>query len=95
MGLLELSALELGRKIQGGEVSVREATEAALASIAQQNEGNNAFITVLREQALAEAEAIQQKISAGELTGPLAGVPWESRITSVPGGSKPPVPRRF
>lgn len=67
MGLLELSALELGRKIQGGEVSVREATEAALASIAQQNEGNNAFITVLREQALAEAEAIQQKISAGEL----------------------------
>lgn len=51
MGLLELSALELGRKIQGGEVSVREATEAALASIAQQNEGNNAFITVLREQA--------------------------------------------
>lgn len=95
MGLLELSALELGRKIQGGEVSVREATEAALASIAQQNEGNNAFITVLREQALAEAEAIQQKISAGELTGPLAGCPWESRITSVPGGSKPPVPRRF
>lgn len=75
MGLLELSALELGRKIQEGEVSVREATEAALASIAQQNEGNNAFITVLREQALAEAEEVQKKLSAGELTGPLAGVP--------------------
>lgn len=75
MGLLELSALELGRKIQEGEVSVREATEAALASIAQQNEGNNAFITVLREQALAEAEEVQKKLSAGELSGPLAGVP--------------------
>lgn len=75
MGLLELSALELGRKIQEGEVSVREATEAALASIAQQNEGNNAFITVLQEQALAEAEEVQKKLSAGELTGPLAGVP--------------------
>lgn len=75
MGLLELSALELGRKIQEGEVSVREATEAALASIAQQNEGNNAFITVLQEQALAEAEEVQKKLSAGELSGPLAGVP--------------------
>lgn len=67
-------------------MSVREATEAALASIAQQNEGNNAFITVLREQALAEAEAIHQKISAGELTVRWPGCPWESRITSVPGG---------
>ncbi|MDY4954519.1 MAG: amidase, partial [Candidatus Onthomonas sp.] len=75
MGLLELSALELGRKIQEGEVSVREAIEAALASIAQQNEGNNAFITVLQEQALAEAEEVQKKLSAGELSGPLAGVP--------------------
>ena len=53
MGLLELSALELGQKIQSGEVSVREATEAALEAIARENEANNAFITVLREQALA------------------------------------------
>ena len=75
MGLLELSALELGQKIQSGEVSVREATEAALEAIARENEANNAFITVLREQALAEAETIQQKITSGELPGPLAGVP--------------------
>lgn len=75
MGLLELSALELGQKIQKGEVSVREATEAALQAITEQNETNNAFITILQEQALAEAEQIQKKISAGELTGPLAGVP--------------------
>ena len=83
MGLLELSALELGRKIQEGEVSVREATEAALASIAQQNEGNNAFITVLQEQALAEAEEVQKKLSAGELSGPLAGVPMGTRAGDI------------
>ena len=95
MGLLELSALELGQKIQSGEVSVREATEAALEAIARENEANNAFITVLREQALAEAETIQQKITSGELTGPLAGVPMGIKDNICTWGVKPPAPLRF
>ncbi|MCD8382510.1 MAG: Asp-tRNA(Asn)/Glu-tRNA(Gln) amidotransferase subunit GatA [Clostridiales bacterium] len=75
MSLLELTALELGRAIKAGEVSAPEATQAALEAIEAKNRENNAFITVLNERAMEEAEAVQRKISAGELTGPLAGVP--------------------
>lgn len=75
MGLLQLSALELGAKIHAGEISVTEATKAALAAIRAQNPANNAFLTVLEEQVLKEAAEVEQKLSAGALTGPLAGVP--------------------
>ncbi len=75
MSLLELTALELGRAIKAGEVSVPEATRAALEAIETKNRENNAFITVLNDRAMEEAEAVQKRISAGELTGPLAGVP--------------------
>jgi aspartyl-tRNA(Asn)/glutamyl-tRNA(Gln) amidotransferase subunit A len=56
-------------------LSVREVTEAALASIAAQQGANNAFVTVTAEQALAQAEAVQKRILAGEALSPLAGVP--------------------
>lgn len=75
MSLLDLTALELGRKIKGGEVSVPEATQAALEAIQAKNGANNAFITVLNDRAMEQAAEIQRKISAGELTSPLAGVP--------------------
>ncbi len=75
MSLSDLTALELGAKIKAGEVSVPEATRAALDAIEAKNAENNAFITVLNNRAMAEAEEIQKKISAGELTSPLAGVP--------------------
>ncbi|MCC8076561.1 MAG: Asp-tRNA(Asn)/Glu-tRNA(Gln) amidotransferase subunit GatA, partial [Clostridiales bacterium] len=75
MSLLDYSALELGRLIAAGEVSVKEATRTALDAIAAANPDNNAFITVLEEEALREAEQVQAKLRAGELSGPLAGVP--------------------
>ncbi|MCD7887512.1 MAG: aspartyl/glutamyl-tRNA amidotransferase subunit A, partial [Clostridiales bacterium] len=75
MSLLDHSALELGRLIASGEVGVREATRTALDAIAAANPENNAFITVLEEEALREAEQVQAKLRAGELSGPLAGVP--------------------
>ena len=75
MSLLDLTALELGRAIKAGEVSVPEATQAALEAIQAKNAENNAFITVLNDRAMEQAAEIQKKISAGELTGPLAGVP--------------------
>ena len=75
MSLLDLTALELGSKIKAGEVSVPETTRAALDAIAAKNAENNAFITVLNDRAMAQAEEIQKKISRGELTSPLAGVP--------------------
>lgn len=73
--ILKLSALEIGRLIKLGEISVAEVTSSSLDYIAQNDCKYNAFITVNREKALAEADLIQRKISCGEITSPLAGVP--------------------
>ena len=59
MELTKLTALELGGAIKRGEVSVREAAEAALAAIAARNGALNAYITVTGEQALDRAQALQ------------------------------------
>ncbi|MBO5238739.1 MAG: Asp-tRNA(Asn)/Glu-tRNA(Gln) amidotransferase subunit GatA [Lachnospiraceae bacterium] len=75
MDLMSLTAVELGKKIAAGEVSVMEATQAALDRIEKLESDYNCFVTVDKEGALAQAEAIQKKIDNGELTGPLAGVP--------------------
>ena len=75
MSLMQLTAVELGKKIKAGEVSVVEATEAALNAIEAKEEKVNSFVTVDREGALKQAEEVQKKIDAGELTSPLAGVP--------------------
>ncbi len=75
MSLMQLTAVELGKKIKAGEVSVVEATEAALNAIEAKEEKINSFVTVDREGALKQAEEVQKKIDAGELTSPLAGVP--------------------
>ena len=75
MSLSKLTALELGRKIQSREVGVKEAVSAALESISKYDKDINAFITVDGEGALKRADEIQDKINAGKLTNPLAGVP--------------------
>ena len=75
MSLMQLTAVELGKKIKEGEVSVVEATEAALNAIEAKEDKINSFVTVDREGALKQAEEVQKKIDAGELTSPLAGVP--------------------
>ena len=72
---MQLTAVELGKKIKAGEVSVVEATEAALNAIEAKEDKVNSFVTVDREGALKQAEEVQKKIDAGELTSPLAGVP--------------------
>lgn len=75
MGLLDCTAVELGKKIQAGEVSVREAVEAVIEQIEQTEGTYHCYITWDKEGALRQADLIQKKIDAKELTGPLAGVP--------------------
>lgn len=75
MGLTSLTAIELGKKIQAKEVTVLEATQAALSAIQANEASVNSFVTVDEEGALARAKEVQAKIDTGELTGPLAGVP--------------------
>ncbi|MBP3460052.1 MAG: Asp-tRNA(Asn)/Glu-tRNA(Gln) amidotransferase subunit GatA [Lachnospiraceae bacterium] len=75
MDILDLSAVELAAKIKAGEVTAVEATEAVLAQIEKSEEALNCYVTLDKEGALKKAEEVQKKIEAGELTGPLAGVP--------------------
>ena len=75
MSLMSLTAVELGRKIKEKEVTVEEAVTAALDAIEKREEEVRSFVTVDREGALKRAKEVQAKIDAGELTGPLAGVP--------------------
>lgn len=69
MSLFDLTALQLGRAIQRGEVTPAEAAAAALTRIGESQ--TNAYITVLGEQALARAQALEGRLPES----PLAGVP--------------------
>lgn len=75
MSLTSLTAVELGKKIKAKEVSVKEAVLASLEQIKKHESAVNAYVTVDEEGALKRAEEVQALIDAGELTGPLAGVP--------------------
>lgn len=76
MNLMNLTAVELGKKIRSGEVTVRDAVISALDGIEKSENILNSYVTVLdKEELLVRADKIQAQIDSGELTGPLAGVP--------------------
>lgn len=85
-----LPAREIARMVRRGERSARQVTEAVLEHIARvdgvpgqlggdpqaEPDKVHAFITLTAERALAQADAVDAKIAAGEDPGPLAGVPF-------------------
>jgi len=76
MDILSLTAVELAKAIREGRTTAVEATQAVLDKIAAGEDTYHCYVTVEREKALKQAEEVQKKIEAGELTGPLAGVPF-------------------
>ncbi len=75
MSILDLTAIELGRKIKAREVAVSEAVEACLVQIKTLEPTLNCYVTVDEEGAREQARRVQGQIDAGTLDGPLAGVP--------------------
>lgn len=75
MSLMNLTALELGKKIKSREVSVMEAVEEALVQSASKEPSVHAFVSLTPEYAKKRAAQVQKSIDDGTLTGPLAGVP--------------------
>lgn len=73
--LWTMDTVELASAIARKEVSALEATEDALDRISRLNPRLNAFVHLDTEGALEAAIAIDERISAGEEVGPLAGVP--------------------
>ena len=75
MSVLDLTAVELGRKIKAKEITVVDAVKASLEQIKKLEPVVHAYVTVDEEGALKKAEEVQKLIDDGTLTGPLAGVP--------------------
>ena len=75
MEIQKLTAVSLGKKIKEKEISVREALDAVFAQIDQTEDRYHAYVTLDKEGAYKQADAVQEKIDKGELTGALAGVP--------------------
>ena len=75
MEIQKLTAVSLGKKIKEKEISVREALDAVFAQIDQTEDRYHSYVTLDKEGAYKQADAVQEKIDKGELTGALAGVP--------------------
>jgi aspartyl-tRNA(Asn)/glutamyl-tRNA(Gln) amidotransferase subunit A len=91
MSIMDISAFEIAKKVQNGELSALEVLESALERVravdgrpgsldageltAEDQVKVHAFITLTAERARVQAEALDAKRKAGELLGPLAGVP--------------------
>ena len=75
MELYKLTAHELHDKLVNKEVSSVELTNALYARIDEVEDKVNAYVTLDKENALAQAAKVDAKIAAGETIAPLAGVP--------------------
>jgi aspartyl-tRNA(Asn)/glutamyl-tRNA(Gln) amidotransferase subunit A len=73
--LLDLTISELAPRIRAGEVSPVELTEAALARAEALQPQLNSFITLLPDQARAQAKEQEAALVRGEYLGPLQGIP--------------------
>src|ERR1700691_4981653 len=68
-------ARAIAAAVRAGERTAREVTEAALADVAAGDAEVHAFLLVLGDEALAQADAVDAAVAAGRDPGPLAGVP--------------------
>jgi 1-carboxybiuret hydrolase len=70
------SAADIAKAVASGKLSALDATDDALARIAQHDRLLNSFTDVTAERARARARAVDAAIAAGKNPGPLAGVPF-------------------
>jgi aspartyl-tRNA(Asn)/glutamyl-tRNA(Gln) amidotransferase subunit A len=73
--LLSSTIADLAPRIRSGEVSPVELTEAALSHAETIQPVLNTFITLMSDQAMAQAREEEAAIARGEYKGPLQGIP--------------------
>ena len=71
----ELSLCDAADRIRAGEISSREVATACIERIERHADALNCFIRFDPDKALAQAEAADRALAAGEPAGPLHGVP--------------------
>jgi aspartyl-tRNA(Asn)/glutamyl-tRNA(Gln) amidotransferase subunit A len=69
------TVVSIAEGVRKGELRAVEVAERALAKIEADNARLNAFLTVTKDEVLAQARAVDDKRARGEPLGPLAGVP--------------------
>jgi len=74
--LTGLTITEAARAFRTRELSPVELTRACLRRIEALDGKLNAFVTVLPERALAEAQQAEDRLAAGRARGPLDGIPF-------------------
>ena len=75
MDITKLTVHELQDKLKNKEITVLDITRAYSDRIKEKEKDVQAFVTVLTEDAIKEAENIQNKIENGEINSPFAGIP--------------------
>ena len=70
-----LELLDVGRQIESGALSSADVTQAQLDRIAKMDGRLGSYVTVMAEQALADAHRADTDLSQGRKRGPLHGVP--------------------
>jgi aspartyl-tRNA(Asn)/glutamyl-tRNA(Gln) amidotransferase subunit A len=72
---VELSAHELHEALKKRSISAKELVNAFYTRIESVEKGVRAYNTLTQEEALAQADRVDQAIARGESVGPLAGIP--------------------
>jgi aspartyl-tRNA(Asn)/glutamyl-tRNA(Gln) amidotransferase subunit A len=73
--LTKLSIADAGRRIAAGDLSPVDLTQAYLERIERVDGKVNSYITVLADEALADARRRADELARGERRGPLHGIP--------------------
>ena len=73
--MIDRSASEMAASLADGSISAVELTKAHLARIEEVDAHVHAFLHIDNEGAIAQAEQVDKKRSAGEKLAPLAGIP--------------------
>ncbi len=74
-GLADLTLADASARLAAGRATSVDLVTACLARVDVYNPKVNAFITVLREQAIAQAKTLDAERRAGRIRGPLHGIP--------------------
>ncbi len=75
MPITDMTIRDMAQALEAKQFSAEEATRAHLERIARVDEKIHAFISVTAEQAIAAAQAADQRRAKGEVRSPLDGVP--------------------
>ena len=75
MNITELTVHELQDKLKNKELTVTEITQAYINRIEEKEKDVQAFVTTLTQEAMKQAQGIQDKIEKNEIQGDYAGIP--------------------